>query len=74
MPGSVHPPNGAQELLLRQDSKETQTDDGVCEEAGPSEVSVHAGDHFVEPGNSLMNLSADATNEKVAKRRQFTEK
>ena len=53
--------------------KEAQTNDGVCEKAGPSEVSVCAGDHFVEPGNSLMNLSADATNEKIAKRRQFTE-
>jgi len=73
MPGSAHPPNAAQELLPRQDSKETQTNDGVCEKAGPSEVSVCAGDHFVEPGNSLMNLSADATNEKIAKRRQFTE-
>ena len=73
MPGSVHPPNAAQELLPRQDGKETQTNDGVCEEAGPSEVSVCAEDHFVEPGNSLMNLSADATNEKVTKRRQPTE-
>ena len=73
MPGSVHLSNAAQKLLPRQDSKETQANDGVCEKAGPCEVSVCTGDYFVESGNSLMNLSADATNEEVAKRRQFTQ-
>ena len=73
MPGSVHLPNATQELLPRQDSEEAQANDGVCEKAGFSEVSVCAGDDFVEFGNSLMNLSADATHEEVAKRRQFTQ-
>jgi hypothetical protein len=73
MPRFVDLPDDAHELLPRQDSEETQTNDGVYEEAGTSEVSVCAGNHFVESGNGLMNLTTDATYEKIPKRRQFTE-
>jgi hypothetical protein len=74
MPRAVYGPDAPKHFPSRQDSKKTQTNNGVCEKTGRSEIRICLGDDFVEPRNSLVNLRADATNEEVAKRRKFTEK
>lgn len=59
----------AEQLVGWTNDEEAETDDGRCLESAERKIGVRSPDDVVKAGNLLVELSADAANEPVAKRR-----
>jgi hypothetical protein len=66
-------PENAEEVVRRENRKETEPDERSSLESALAKIRMSRLDDFVETGNLLVELSADAANQPVAKRRHLAQ-